>query len=88
MEMQAAVLEDTVDSHDFVAEEAIRVDTVDVPEPTGEEVRAGARFSQRFDRPMRQYSHFPQAIRPRTTVSPGSTSVTSGPTSRTTPAPS
>jgi Zn-dependent alcohol dehydrogenase len=39
MEMQAAILERTVDSHDFVAENAIQVQSVEVPEPTGEEVR-------------------------------------------------
>lgn len=39
MEMQAAVLEETVASHDFVAEEATHVETVAVPEPVGDEVR-------------------------------------------------
>ena len=39
METKAAVLEDTVDTHEFVEDEVTHIDAVDVPEPTGDEVR-------------------------------------------------
>ena len=39
MESKGAILEDTVDTHDFVEDEVTHIDTVEVAEPTGDEVR-------------------------------------------------
>lgn len=39
MKMEAAVLEETIDTHDFVEDQAATVQQIEVPEPTGEEVR-------------------------------------------------